>query len=315
MGFLKIDGMASVPSAENNSSKDINHTEGNNFSLEDIIGKVSVYYPEEPDIVHVGPGLTIDENEYEVQIYNRIERSHFYYLKSDTRVEISPNKVCVYNKKFFCGLTKTFVEKYFICHVSPSMAISEYKIKLRPYDWCNSRENVPIIRTPGLHESYFVFNYVDACKQKMIALLAMLNKRRSLNQSTVQAEVIDTHILPLLGYVEVDGKKTQQFSPIGLEKEYTCEYKGNIPEYLSMAQLKKLYELGMVKMLFPSTMSVSKYVEYNILSDNAFDNSPDGALQKQFKTKLNMQGCIEKELKRLFNMQGIIERELKRLFL
>ena len=300
MGFLKIDGMASVPSAENNSPKDINET---SLSLKDIIGELSVYYPEKPDMVHVGPGLTIEENEYEVQIYNSIERSSHYYLRSDTRVEISPNEVRIYNKKFFCGLTKTFVEKNDICRVFPNLAISEYKIKRRP-SWHNSRENVPIIRTPGLYESYFVFNYIDTCKQKILALLAMLNSRRSLNKSTVQTEVIETHLLPILGYVDVDGKKTQQISPLSLKCEYKCEYTGEIPEFLSMAQLKKLYELGMVRMLIGPTMSASGsgygYAEYNILSDDAFDNDPDGALQKRFKTKFNMHGYIERELKQLF---------------
>ena len=288
--------MASVPSTENNSPKDSNET---SLSLKDIIGEMSVYYPEKPDMVHVGPGLTIEENEHEVQIYNSIERSSHYYLRSDTRVEISPNEVRIYNKKFFCGLTKTFVKKNDICRVFPNLAVSEYKIKRRR-SWHDSRENVRIIGTPGLHESYFVFNYIDTRKQKILALLAMLNRRRSLNKPTVQAEVIENHLLPILGYADVDGKKTHHFSPIGLKCEYKCEYTGEIPEFLSMAQLKKLYELGMVRMLIRSPMPGSGYAEYNIVSDNAFDNDPDGDLQKKFETKFNMHGYIERELKQLF---------------
>ena len=300
MGFLKIDGMTSSATAENNCQKDI---------IKDVIGEVSIYYSDEPDEVHFGPGLKIYKNEceYEVRINNSIERSVYYYDERDSieispdEIEISPDEeVRVYTKKYLCSLTKTVFEKSHICRVSRHMAISEYNIESRPSSWRrDSLTNIPIIYTPsfrGSYGSYFVFNYVDTCKQKILALLMMLNRLRSLNQSTVQAEVIETHLLPLLGYV--DGKKTQQISSLSLEKEYTCEYKGKIPEYVSMAQLKKLYELGMVKMMILSSSSVTENLY--ILSDDAFDNDPDGFLQKKFETKFNMHGYIKRELNRLF---------------
>ena len=294
MGFLKIDGMTSSATAENNCQKDISY----NISLEDIIGEVSIYYPEKPDTVHVGPGLFIEQTKHEVRIYNSIELKVHLYSKSEIRFEISPdgNKICIYYKKFFCGLTKTFVEIDDICRISPCMAISEYSVRLRPDDWCNSQINVPVIHTSKLYRSYFVFNYIDTCKQKILALLMMLNRRQSLNQPTVQPEMIEYHLLSFFGYVDIDGKKIHRYSPIGLKKKYTCEYKDKMPKYLSMAQVKKLYELGMIKMLHQDSSAYN----YAIVSDDAFDNDPDGRLQDIFKTKLNMHGCIERKLKELF---------------
>ena len=125
----------------------------------------------------------------------------------------------------------------------------------------------------------------------------MLNRRQSLNKPTVQPEMIENHLLPFFGYVDIDGKKIHQYSPIALKKEYTCEYKDKMPEYFSMAQVKKLYELGIIKMLIPSGSSVHNYA---IVSDDAFDNDPDGSLQHIFKTKLNMHPCIEQIFKELF---------------
>ena len=253
-------------------------------SLKDIIGEVNEYYSDIPDKSYIGPGLHVNENMFLIKITNNQTNEHKTFSKSRVCIKISLDKINVFYKQYYCSLSHTFINNKDMCRLSKKCILDEYKISDNCY-WSDSRKNVPIISLLGYPDIYFVFNIKNIHKN-----ITILNKCQ-LNQKSLPIELVDNIILPFLGHNIKDNCL-----------EYECEYKEKFPEIISIAQLKKLYELGIVKMVKKISNNINDKSfknQYYILSDDAFDNEPDGVIKNLFNTKEEMHVYIKTTLQKL----------------
>ena len=260
-----------------------------NNCLKDIIGEIIVSYSEEPyETFIVSNDALINqviETEHTYEIFNITTGFRHYIQKKNVHIEFHTERIDVFKKKYFCTLTQSFINSYALCYLSNVEMVSKYKYLNRP-SFYGEQFNAQFISTS---RNSFVFNIVDI-RKNILAFLMSMNARQSLEKSFLAPEVIESCILP---YFDCDKRTTY------LQREF----KGVLPKYMSMEQVKRLYELGMIKMIMrvsdPITMG-SQHERFGILSDDAFDNDSEGAIKKIFKTKEHMHGYIERELKRLF---------------
>ena len=268
-------------------------TENNTLSLKDLIGEIIVSHSDEPTETYSAEDFLVNEvNETDdtFEIFEIATGLWHYIYKRDTHVEVHPDRVDVYNKQYFCTLTQSFIRANNLCNVSDKTIVSKYKFS--PYrSLYGDQFNAKIISTPCCS---FVFNIVDV-RTKILAFLMSMNVRQSLGQCFLAPEVFDNCILPHFDGVKVEYEKRQDKMINNLHREYNGEF----PEFMSLEQVKRLYELGMIKMIkrVSSEITVgSQYERFGVLSDDAFDNDPEGAVKKIFETKENMHVYIQEKL-------------------
>lgn len=267
-------------------------------NLKDIISTISTSYPEYIHKTFIGTGWTVEIYNtigYDGVIVKRInpsqhEGNSHMFLKS--RAEVDPTEIRIYKKyeQYFCNLSHAIITFRDIYRVIPQFINTNYQVS-KSHCKITDFGAAKVINIPSHSNISFVFNYEDVRKKTILATLMVFEKLRSDNMPTIQTEVMNDLILPLLGCIKIKGRNT--FEMRGAV--YDSEYKGEFPSMISKAQLKKLYELGMIKM-----MTQFKDYTYNyILSDEAYDKGIDGTLKKHFKSKESMHQYIHEILDKL----------------
>ena len=262
MGFLKIDGMASVPSAENNSPKDIIE-EVNRPRSRNVIC----------ELAHLDA-----LNEYSVSCNNYYGCNGGYYE-------------CSHKHHFECY------------------------------------ERVPMITLEELYYNpqtiSFVFNIEDVRKKPLLAFFMMLNRKKTLNQPSLPLEVLKTNVLSCFVTIEKDdGTFDFKQSPNYLKSVFDYRLLALEDPIISTDQVKKLYELGAIKLVtlyynddedddedededeedtYLRIRSRENHMySYRILSDESFDADTAGVLKAQFQTKEKMHEHIQKVIQKFF---------------
>ena len=313
MGFLKIDGMTSSATAENNC-------------LKDIIGEVVEYYSDTPDETFTRP-------QFEIMVYGNWIR--IYESDTDKTVceygnlhyEISDEKIDVFYKKYSCSLSGDIKYRDLI-NVYFRDALDEYTISGNTCDkhYCKNQYHsrkytqVPMIELRvDLPDSdctsriQFAFNIEDVRKKPLLAFFMMLNRKRTLNQPSLPLEVLKTNVLSYFDTIEEDGTYVLNKSPDYLK----CAGDYKISAFYSKAQIKKLYELGIIKianifrgsskemedkMLLDDGYDELGYIHHHfwnhyydtrIMSDESFDADNKDVLKSEFQTKEKMHECIQ----------------------
>lgn len=275
-------------------------TTENNINLKDIIGELSPYYEEKPDeIIKLGPGIRINiDPSGECKIYYT-QTNEWRYFPGKTKISMDEETAKIfYCRKYFCSLSNSICEKEF--NVYNSYILDEYSLSCdyyQSYKQISYNKKIPII---GLYSNYnmicFIFNFRDLRKSYSLALNLMKEKM------LLPDELVDVISTEYLGCVEPKDK----YNPCDFPQEFECKYAEEAPKKFSPAQLLKLYELGIIKIV--KAMQKEKtlmnglhfYTEYYILSDEAFDN-PDNVLKNFFQTKEKMHEYIQEGLNQYFS--------------
>ena len=190
---------------------------------------------------------------------------------------ICNKKNTIVKERLYCSLSNTFIKEEDTHTLVYGFALNTHVLRYKQHPIFNLKR-VPYISLDFLDicdetNAMFVFNIEELRKTRLLAMLLNIH---------MASELID--------YMRVNFLDTELFP-----YQFGCEYKGKFPEIISNAQLKKLYELGMVKMGFVELYSGS----IKIMSDEAFDHIYSNGrndLQRKFKTKENMHDYIRKIL-------------------
>lgn len=204
----------------------------------------------------------------------------------------------------WCCYSEQWVEENEICRVERVFILNEHIVQKQEYFQCaddsgptlNKGHVVEVkkkLQEDGSVRSiHFIFNIDDIRKQRIMAFYMANHERRQ-------------HDLPFLP-TEIINKIVEDYPKCF---PYNCEssYKGHIPNRISRAELKILYEMGIVKMGFhlrkhhKTPQGDRKKIV--VLSDESFDYiSPDGnkKLEVVFYHKETMRMHIEVMMERYF---------------
>ena len=204
-------------------------------------------------------------------------------------------KLSLYNKdEYICPLTQKIINDHELFDVYTDYAINKFAVSLDKINIFNSKP-VPYIYCGPPYFIVFVFEIIDT-REKYSEVLNDLN-------GIFPQIVIDKFAF----YLGCD-KVKNNYIPIDFPTKFESKYNGPIPDKFSHAQLKKLYELGIVKPAFHSNNGMIL-----LLSDEAFDyleqsNLLNFDLREQenedddicvFRNKENMRKWLKKHLKML----------------
>jgi hypothetical protein len=130
------------------------------------------------------------------------------------------------------------------------------------------------------HRMFFVFDIEDTREKSTYAVKQLLD--------ILPKELVDK-IAFYLGY----NKSKYEYTLTDFPVIFETKYKGEIPKYLSIHQLKKLYELGVLKIAFEHNYDLY------MLSDESFDDNCK-PLKKAFCYKKKMNQFIERFISYFF---------------
>ncbi len=204
-------------------------------------------------------------------------------------------KLSLYNKdEYICPLTRKIINDNELFDVYTDYAINKFAVSLDKINIFNSKP-VPYIYCSYPYYIVFVFEIIDT-REKYSKVLNDL--------TTILPQIAIDKIAFYLGCNKVKNNYMSTDFPTKFESKYN----GPIPDKFSHAQLKKLYELGIVKPAFHSNNGMIL-----LLSDEAFDYLEQSNLlnfdpREQenenddiwvFRNKENMRKWLKKHLKML----------------
>jgi hypothetical protein len=221
----------------------------------------------------------------------------------DTQIKIYKNKIDLYNISEILLYQNTEITDINLYTVYSGFILNKHivyteiseQLVLQVYKSFTLHLNNPInlinlcIKSDGL-KCFFVFDIEDTRE----TFITILNQLR--DQHIFPSEIVENIGLNL-GCTKYDGTyKTTQF-PLN----FISKYKHDIPSILIKPQLKKLYEMGIIKMACMETFST----RLNLLTNDAYDyiypNGQPNKITKWFSSKKIMQEFIDKQLKLFFN--------------
>ncbi len=206
---------------------------------------------------------------------------HVYPKSKFAQVVIKRNGIKLFRNKYFCNISKSIVEEKDLFSTTKGYALNKHNVKfdqhlhftLKPVYYINiptkySRHN--------RHSFSFVFNIAD-----MREIYADLHNNLL---KSLPFEIV----LEILKYQNIEKKGDGLFQVTDFPFDFSQEFQGKIPDILSKLQLKKLFEIGAIK------LAVSYWVKHSniVLSDQSYDHVYPGnfpnALHSIFKSKEEM---------------------------
>ena len=284
--------MASVPSTVNNA-----------VSLKHIIGELNESYSPTPHKTYRGKNLKVSEEYGLTTIWDPDTLFLKWFCERKSLVKTTygsdgMTEVNVFHKRYECGVSGAFYQKEDLCYVNEVLAWSEYEtFRSLGFPTIKKCPTVPVIYIPGEsnwrggERMSFVFNFNDTRKH---ALLALLLGSNCTGTSSLASEIIVEGVVPCMEGI----MQSQDEIVFDNPHEYLrCEYNGELPKLMSKPQVRKLYDLGIIKMVKLDTNNLSSQ-KWFILSDDAFDNDPEKSLKHIFGNKEKMHKYIKEMLKK-----------------
>lgn len=217
------------------------------MALSDIINNISLIYDDIPNNTFIGPYYNLYKDNIQIKvtksktINEQIIISECHCFPINTKYTINQNTINIYVPKYYCGLTKSFIDNNNIRHISKGIIQSEKVLtsEIMP-DTTDIDSYANVIIMPNC-PYLFVFNYKDIRKDILLASLMCFNRLANSYKPSISSEVVDKCVLPFFGYNE----KINDFNWNGI---YTNEYNGPLPNIISKKQIQILYSLGMIKL-------------------------------------------------------------------
>ncbi len=211
----------------------------------------------------------------------------------------------IFRCKYFCNISQQFTQDVF--EICEGHIINKHSFMVLDPNPDGPKLNPAYYIRPGFHEFYrslspgvtegyrvfFVFDIEDTREKSTYAVKQLLD--------ILPKELVDK-IAFYLGCNESKYEYTLTDFPVIFE----TKYKGEMPKYLSRHQLKKLYELGVLK------IALYYNYDFHMLSDESFDyiydlymSSSDGHYNykdfiKTFDSKKKMNQFIERFISSFF---------------
>jgi hypothetical protein len=191
--------------------------------------------------------------------------------------------VQVYNDIYYCSLSNSVVDKKDIFDLSEGYALNEHIVFNRPHDSFILKTVSYILASNSKgHSVPFVFKVQDMRKSYVYAATMLYDHFH------LPKEIVDL-IMSFSGCSQPKDVYMVKDFPFNFEPEY----KGRLPSVVSRKQLKRLYELGVVKV----AIQLTSFPCYTALTDESFDyvypnNSPNW-LSTHFKNKEEMHEYIQ----------------------
>jgi hypothetical protein len=213
----------------------------------------------------------------------------------DTQIKIYKNKIDLYSiseSVFYKNTEITDINLYTVYSgfiLNKHIAFTEISESLA-FDLNNPINLINLCIKSDRLKCFFVFDIEDTRE----TFVTILNQLR--DQHIFPSEIVE-NIGLYLGCTKYDGTyKTTQF-PLN----FISKYKQDIPSILIKPQLKKLYEMGIIKMACMETFTT----KLNLLTNDAYDyvhpHGQPNRITKWFSSKKIMQEFIDKQLKVFFN--------------
>jgi hypothetical protein len=279
-------------------------TEINNIDIGEIIGTLVLDYSKTPNETYRGKNLELSNCLGTITLWDPDTRYKNVFDGTELCVEKSQGsdgitEVNVFHQGYKCGVSGDFCQKKDMCIVGEELAISTYKTSCGYYPvnvsipMLDKITRVPVIKMPSnihMHknEVCYVFNIQDKYPLALLALLMNVNRTGT---ASLASEIIVEGVVPYMGGTIKSEDK------IVFDKPYEhlrCEYNGELPKLMSKPQVRKLYDLGIVKM---ATIELHT-LNFLIMSDDAFDNDPDKSLESMFGNKEAMHKYIKEMLEK-----------------
>lgn len=277
-----------------------------------------IYYPEHntnDTITNILHGLTINietdafitiKNETPIDASTMFPNENGYiviYTYTDCALSLKSSNVRIiqnglnleiFRCKYFCNISQQFTQDVF--EISKGHIINKHSImvmepntdgpKLNPAYYISAtyyNEDYYSTQTNGFNKTcimYFVFDIEDTREKSTYAVKQLL-------------DILPKELVDKIAFYLGCNKSKYEYTLTDFPVIFETKYKGEMPTYLSRHQLKKLYELGVLKIAF----------EYNydlyMLTDESFDNDCE-ALIKTFGSKKKMNQFSEKFISYFF---------------
>ncbi len=282
--------MASVPSTVNNA-----------VSLKHIIGELNESYSPTPHKTYRGKNLKVISEFGPRRLWDPDTCFSKWLTKEELPVKTTyrsdgMTEVNLFHKRYECGVSGNFYQEEDLCTIYEQWAISKYETT----DFLRPPMNKKFLNVPGIYMPddlnwyrkgvSFIFNFNDTRKHALLALLLGLSQGVP---CVLASKIIVEGVVPFMEGIMQSQDEIVFDNP---QKYLRCEYNGELPYLMSKPQVRKLYDLGIIKMAMIHKNSKGGYL-FSILSDDAFDNDPEKSLKHIFGNKEKMHKYIEKMLK------------------
>lgn len=241
----------------------------NIFNLESVIGKLvfshkelikSYDISEHTVIEHLKDGSIVFNNRF---YYDNPAFKNSPICKCDNRyirvenfleVEIKDNKFNIYTNKFICPISKKILDVSELCDVSIGYALNEFVV-FEKQDPKLNLQPVPYIHYRSNQKMRFVFDIINARDLYPQALNSLQGK-------------LSQHEIELVAHYLGSYRVKDKYSPTDFPSTtFYSKYNGPVPNKISQAQMKKLYELGIVKPVYHNQKEKTMYC----VLDEAYD--------------------------------------------
>jgi hypothetical protein len=218
----------------------------------------------------------------------------FTFKSSNVRIIQNGLNLEIFRCKYFCNISQKSMD--FVFEIFDGHIINKHSImymeprrdgpKLNPAYYISAgyyNEGRSTRQGNGVrcgYQMFFVFDIEDMREKSTYAVKQLL-------------DILPKELVDKIAFYLGCNKSKYEYTLTDFPVIFETKYKGEIPKYLSIHQLKKLYELGVLKIAF----------EYNydlyMLSDESFDDNCK-PLKKTFSYKKKMNQFSEKFISNFF---------------
>jgi hypothetical protein len=256
--------------------------------IETILAYLSTILETEPE----PEVLILPKHEYEVLEFSNVYILEFNnghtktFEKKDWYIEFKRDRILLYSICYFCKIDKKYIKTEDLYKTNQGYALNTHVVKktqhtsfsLNPVYFIDFNLEDSCYRYKDTYNYFFcfVFNVLDM--RKIYAKTA--NK-------LVESLPLEM-VMHIMTFLNCKKRGNGLYKVTDFPFDFSQEFKGEIPELLSKLQLKKLYEIGAIKLAYKS--GLYSMIE---LSDESYDhiypNSAPNILQKTFRSKEEMQ--------------------------
>jgi hypothetical protein len=220
---------------------------------------VSTLFPDENDkiIIHIDADCSLSLKSSKVRI-----------IQNGLNLEI-------FRCKYFCNISQQFTQDVFT--ILKGHIIDKHNIMyLEPNtDDYKPAYYIPVGSDLGFHR-YLVFDIEDTREKSTYAVKQLL-------------DILPKELVDKIAFYLGCNKSKYEYKLTDFPDIFETKYKGEMPTYLSIHQLKKLYELGVLK------IAVDYNYNLRMLTDESFDdNDYYNRLKRSFLSKEKMNQFIER---------------------
>ena len=241
---------------------------------------LSIITAEEPDETFVIDKSLVRDSDTHCELMISPLGETYKISKSQNRVVITQKKIEVYKYNYFCHFTQRIIKPYLL---QIGYALNQHIVlhkQHHQYD-LNPVHYIDFCYLPQREmDVYLIFNIDDA----RIGYTYALHKL----QTYLPKELVD-HVASFMGCT----RRKPKYGLADFPFNFIQNYQGVMPKHLSLAQIKKLYDLGAIKM---AVTDFNHHQNMCILSDEAFDyvySNGFNRVRQMFDTKENMHGFIQ----------------------